>query len=575
MVDLIPLKLQINAALLALRVGRCSSMPKRSQNKSFDSSGNTLRQTIDLITQALFLIDSSDEILLANNAAQTMTGLPESELLGNPINTVLSLQQASHQSAKATLNSSALASFTTLTATVHAVKYSATFVPLSTLTYFADFKPRPANLVIVTPLSSPQLHDHTTTTIYIQFIGNLTMRITHDLSNSITSIVGNAELVREQLNDFLDSPTAELCASLRESGLPALCDVIRKSREMAQFIDTLREYAGQQPVNTHTSDLNNAINETLAMARSLLGRKIQIDFHPSIDLPPIHMDRFRIDQLLLSILLTCKNAMPTGGSIVIETAPATLDSEFVVKHRGARPGTYTLLTITDSSPGLDSEQLTRVFDVPASEIFDSAALSLQIVYSILKRFGGYISVESCAGTGTRFDLYFPSIPALPAISAIPQEHVPEDHVASPLRESLDSKPSLILVADDDSDVQQTIARCVSRVGYQTTFAADGETALALYKQLASEDNEPALLIADLGLPEIDGRTLSLKLQQQFPSSRILLTSGYKIETNSAGQTADGLFFIKKPFELSALINTIDRVLKQHEQQDPTSSRGST
>jgi two-component system cell cycle sensor histidine kinase/response regulator CckA len=534
-------------------------MPTRPRHKSFDSSENALLQAIDLITQAVFLIDPSDQILLANNAAQTMTGLPESALLGNSIDTILSLKQLSHHKAKIPPTSSTPANPLTLTATVHGLKYSATFVPLSTLTYFTNFKPRPAALVIVTPLSSPHIHDHTTTTIYVQFIGNLTMRITHDLSNSLTSIVCNAELVREQLNDFLDSPTAELCASLRETGLLALLDVIRKSREMAQFIDTLREYAGQQPVNRNTLDLNNAINETLPMVRSLLGRKIQIEFHPSEELPSIHIDRFRIDQLLLSILLTCKNAMPTGGSIIIETTRAILDSEFALTHRGARPGTYTLLSIKDSSPGLDSEQLTRVFDFPASEIFDSAALSLQIVYSILKRFGGYISVESCAGNGTRFDLYLPSLSATPSTSATRQEPGP---ISESHESSRPAHGSLILVADDDSDIQQTIARYVSRAGYQTTFAADGKTALDLYTRLAAEENEPALIIADLGLPEIDGRTLSLTVQKQFPSARILLTSGYKVDTNSAGKTADGFHFLPKPFEPHALISTIERLLKQ-------------
>lgn len=544
---------------MSLRVGRCSFMSTRPRHKSLHSSSNPLRQAIDLITQAVFLIDPSDQILLANNAAQTMTGLPESALLGNPIYTILSVQQPSHHQTKVPPTSSTPANPLTLTATVHALKYSATFVPLSNLTYFADFEPRPAALVIVTPLSSPHIHDHTTTTIYVQFIGNLTMRITHDLSNSLTSIVCNAELVREHLNDFLDSPTAELCASLRETGLPALHDVIRKSREMAQFIDTLREYAGQQPVNTNTLDLNNAINEILPMVRSLLGRKIQIEFHPSEELPSIHIDRFRIDQLLLSILLTCKNAMPTGGSIIIETTRAILHSEFALTHRGARPGTYTLLSIKDSSPGLDSEQLTRVFDFPASEIFDSAALSLQIVYSILKRFGGYISVENCPGNGTTFDIYLPSLSATASTSATRQEpaSISESHESSS-----PSHGSLILVADDDLDIQQTIARYVSRTGYQTTFAADGKTALDLYTRLAAEENEPALVIADLGLPEIDGRTLSLTLQEQFPSARILLTSGYKVDTNSAGKTADGFHFLPKPFEPNALISTIERLLKQ-------------
>jgi len=139
---------------------------------------------------------------------------------------------------------------------------------------------------------------------------------------------------------------------------------------------------------------------------------------------------------------------------------------------------------------------------------------------------------------------------------------------TPLNESSDSSSaahdSLILVADDDSDIQQAIARSVSRAGYQTTFAADGKTALDLFTRLTAEDKQPSLIIADVGLPEIDGRTLSLTLQKQFSSVRILLTSGSKIETNSAGKTADGFQFLPKPFEPDELISMIERLLNRQD-----------
>jgi len=538
-----------------------------TSNRTLDSpdKDKTLRSATDLITEALFLIDRSDRILLANNVAQTMIGLPESALFGNPIATILSLQ-LSQQGTKTNRIKLPTADLMTLPARVHALTYSATFVPLAGLAYFADFKPHPTALVIVTPTSSHQSHGHTNTTIYVQLIGNLTMRIAHDLSNSLTSIIGNAELLEEQLTDLLTSPTSERIASLKDNGLPELHDVIRKSREMALFINNLREYARQQPVNTHTLDLNNAINETLAVARTLLGPKIQIDFLPADELLRIHMDRFRIDQLLLSILLSCKNGMPSGGPITIETERATLDREFTETHRGARPGTYTRLSIiTDSSTGIDSEQVTRIFDFPEGQDFDLAGLGLPIVYSIVKRFGGYVTVESWPSKGTRFDIYIPFIPTMLSISPSPGQERALDPL--PLRDESAANNSLILVADDDSDIQKTIARYVSRAGYKTAFAGDGKTTLTLYKRLTTEGNQPALLIADLGLPEIDGRTLSITIQQQFRTARILLTSGYKIDTNpTTGKTREGFTFIQKPFEPNALLTTIERLLKQEDRE---------
>src|SRR5215213_6359905 len=148
-----------------------------TSNRTLDSpdKDKTLRSATDLITEALFLIDRSDRILLANNVAQTMIGLPESALFGNPIATILSLQ-LSQQGTKTNRIKLPTADLMTLPARVHALTYSATFVPLAGLAYFADFKPHPTALVIVTPTSSHQSHGHTNTTIYVQLIGNLTMR---------------------------------------------------------------------------------------------------------------------------------------------------------------------------------------------------------------------------------------------------------------------------------------------------------------------------------------------------------------------------------------------------------------
>ncbi len=542
-------------------------MAKRPHHNPFDLQPNptTLQSATDLITEALFLIDRSHRILLANNAAENMTSLPESALLGQPIETILSLE-VPNQRKKVDRIKLPTAQLLTLSARVHALAHSATFLPLVKLDYFAEFKPRPAALVIVTPIPSPQMHDHTNATIYLQILGQLVMRIAHDLSNSLTSVIGNAELLNDQLHDLLTSPTSERIASLQDDGLPELNDVIRKSREMAQFIDTLREYARQQPVNTHTLDLNTAINETLAIARSLLGSKIQIEFLPSDMLPRIYMDRLRIDQILLSILITCRNAMPSGGRIRIETERATLDEEFTNTRRGARTGTYTRLSITDTSAGMDSEQLHRIFDFPtASEPFDVTGLGLPIVYSIVKRFGGYIDVESWPGKGTRFDIYLPSIPPTTSTSSVAEKGMITPRLLP------HPQQSLILVAEDDSDIQRTIARSVSKAGYQITFTADGKTALALYRQLTVERNQPILLIADLGLPGIDGRTLSKIIQQEFRSARILLTSGYKIDLDDTGKTQDGFNFLQKPFEPNALITAIEKILSTQQNNRPNRS----
>lgn len=539
-------------------------MATKRRHETIESQlgSKTLRSAIDLLTEAIFLINRSARIVLANNAAQTMTGLPESLLLRKPIATILSLQlsQPLTHTKRVTLPPRDLV---TLPARLHSLPFSATFVPLSGLSNFSDFTPRPSAFVIVRSTPFRQIHDHTSTTIYVQTIGYLTMKLAHDLSNSLTSIIGNAELLAEQINDVLSSPTPDTVASLKDYGLPELNDVIRKSRELGHFINTLREYARQQPINTHALDLNDAISETLAIVRTLLGRTIQLDFFPTHELPQIQIDRYRIDQILFSLLLSCKKQMPTGGLITIETDRASLDREFTETHRGARQGTYIRLSIIDSSTGFDSEQLTRIFEFPQRQDFDYAGLGLSIVYSILKRFDGYVTVESSPGKGTRFNIYLPSVAPLLSIAPITEDERPPDLLTDDA--SIAANSALILVADDDSDIRKTIARYVSRTGYKTVFAADGKTAFDLYKRLTDEGTQPALLIADLGLPEIDGRTLSTTLQEQFSTARILLTSGYTTDVNpTTGTTPEGFTFLQKPFEPSVLLTTIERLLNRED-----------
>jgi len=542
-------------------------MQSRRKKKTSEAktTAHVLKSAADLFSEALFLIDRSHRIVLANNAAQKMTALPETLLITQQIETILSLETSKSKPGRIKLPNDSLLF---LPGKVHAVAYAVTFLPLHYIPYFAAFKPRPIALAIVTPEASPQLQDHTTATIFLQVLGQLTLRVAHDFSNSLTSIIGNAELIKEQITELLKPPVPEKVATLTESGLPEILDVIRKSREMAQFINTLQEYARQYPTSSQTLDLNTAINETITMARGLLGRKIQIDFLPSDGLPTVYMDRLRIDQILLSILVNSKNNMPSGGRITIETEEAVLNDDFVNAHPGSREGTYTRLSITDSSAGIDPEKLSHIFAFPKSaKSPDPAILGLSTVYSILKQFRGYIDVESWIGKGTRFDIYIPPTPSGPAHITIVDD---EEILYLPLKPFAPATPtqarpnsptnSLILVAEDDTEINKFIDRYLRKAGYQIIITGDGNNALTLYRELTSEGKQPALLIADLGLPGIDGRTLSTTIRQEFPTAPILLTSGYKIELGPNQKTEDGFDFLQKPFGPDSLLNTIERML---------------
>jgi CheY-like chemotaxis protein/nitrogen-specific signal transduction histidine kinase len=533
-----------------------------------------LKAAADIFSEALFLIDRSHRIILANNAAQKLTSLEESNLVGQQIESILLLEHPDTQIQITTIPLSTT-ELVILRAKIHAQLHSATFLPLHYIPYFKAFKPRPISLAIVTPHVSTETQDHTSSTIQTNILGQLVMRIAHDFSNSLTAIIGNAELIEEHISTLLHTlPTAnpESIATYLDQALPEIQDVVRTSREMAQFIQTLQEYAKQQPTTGHTLDLNTAIAETITMARSLLGRKIQIEFLPSDDLPQIYIDRLRIDQILLSILVHSKKTMSAGGHITIQTEPALIDNEFVTSHPGAREGNYTRLSLTDTSAGMDSETLKRIFDFPTSKRpSDPGRLELPTVYSVLKQFNGYIDVESWPGKGTRFDIYIPQTPTTnqTSITIVDDEEVLYLHLSREPNESASTAQnvlpngSLILLAEDDTAVRNYIERHLRKAGYEVMITNDGTSALELYRQLSNDDTQPALLITDLGLPGMDGRTLCSTIRETYPTAPVLLTSGYRIDLDgSTKKTPEGFDFLQKPFAPNILLTTIERILSK-------------
>lgn len=536
--------------------------PKEKRTTSPATIAGMIQKAADLFPQALFLLDRQHKIILANNAAQKLTGIDATNLTAQDIKLILALEDPRTETkvAKLKLPSNQLFS---LQAKLHAIPYSVTFLPLSYIPYFSAFKPRPFTLAILSPQTNNQVRESTSSTIYLELLGQLTMRIAHDFSNSLTSIMGNAELLEGQLTALQNTSDEKLFDTI-EQALPEIKDVIRKSNEMSQLIQTLQTYAKQPPSTAYVLDINTAIRETIAMARGLLGRKIQIEFLPSENLPQIYMDRLRIDRVLLSILINSRSKMPTGGRITIETDEAELDSQFVAQHAGSSEGHFTRLSITDSSKGIAPEELPHIFELPTNADSTITELSLPTVYSILKASRGYIHVANWHGKGTRFDIYIPQTPPTQS-STIEDDEVlflklqPEP-AAVQRQTPITPTNRLILLAEDNPEIQRSIQRAV-REHYEIIIANNGSDALELYKSLALKKQQPALLIADYGLPGIDGRTLCNSVRNQFAGAHVLLTSGYRIEFDQATkQTAEGIDFLPKPFTPAALLKRIASIL---------------
>jgi two-component system cell cycle sensor histidine kinase/response regulator CckA len=554
---------RLTMATLKRKIGKKQKRRERRNQKDL------LTTTVNLLSDGILLIDKKHKILFANKQALHLTGLQRPAIRGKQIEHAFTLEDPANKTKITQLTIPATEPLT-LNASTHGHDLSLKVINIHHAPGFSKLNNRAAAAIILTGATeraSTTAGQHALR--HHQFLGHLTIRIAHDFNNSLTSILGNAELVQETLETINNQENGNPDTAAARA-LVVNKDVMRKCLEMAAFIRKLQAYSQQEPQQKQTLDINTAIQEALSIARKLLGRKIDIEFLPAENLPLLHAERTQIDQILFILLDNSKERMPSDGRITIQTEPALLDYTYTSNHPGSRPGPHVLLTVTDTGNGIAPEGLSKPFDLFASTAQDhDSGLRLATVYAIVKQLGGYIDVESWIGKGTRFEIYFPLPTTITASKTAPAENETRRKTSRPgplarksRRKALQRLP-LILVAEDQEDIRRSMERYITKGGYRIELTSSGTQALNRFGQLTRNGDKPALVVADLGLPGIDGRTLCKKIRAAHPRTSLLLTSGHVIllDKTKTKTLDDDFNFIQKPFDATTLLQTIDRVLQ--------------
>lgn len=532
------------------------------------SHADLLRPLSDSLSDALLLLDSNNRIVFANESAPKLLGRSRRSLLGNVVTTVMQLEDPINSTPIKKLPSVRKSS-AKFQAVLEPHRYDATLTCIRHLPGFNQIK-NATKALILQPGSPSSANS---ANIQHQVIGQLAMRIAHDFNNSLTTIVGNAELIQEALELISETDNAP---SNINSILQMIHDVIRKCRETTTFIHKLQDYAQREPDTKEEIDLNASLQNILPIIQKLLGPKLKTEFLPGTELPQISIDESQLHQLLFIFVDDCKERVRTG-TISIQTKQATLDKNYANTHPGARPGTYLKVTITDNAPAIPAGSLPDNFELFSAQTVDGAAtgMRLAMIYAILKGLRGYIHVESIEHIGNKFEIYLPlarlpqqihSMSAPPSTSTTSSKKRnrpnPRARRAQMRRSQRMHTPKIILVADDQPDIQITLRRCLARAGYETQVASNGNEALSRFEQLSTDGKRPALVIADLGLPGIDGKTLVRKIRQHHKDIPALLTTGHVVPiSDDKTKTEDDQFdFLQKPFEPAFLINRIRELL---------------
>ena len=369
----------------------------------------------------------------------------------------------------------------------------------------------------------------------IEAIGKLAGGVAHDLNNLLFPILGYSEMMLE--DPSLDDVRREAIGAIMQAGFRAR-DLVRQ----------LLAFSRKQTLEYKPLDLNKAVADFEKLLRRTIREDIEIRILPAPDVPLVMADIGQVEQVLMNLAINAQDAMPDGGCLTIETAPAELDAQYAATHRDVKPGAYVRLAVSDTGCGMDAEISHRLFEPFFSTKGEKGTgLGLATVHGIVKQHGGHIWVYSEVGKGTTFKVY------LPLSEKANHEEKNDDKETAALHGTEN-----ILLVEDDEQARRLGMAMLERQGYSVLAAADGRIALEL---LEKHDGPLHLLLTDVILPGMNGRELAAKIVEKYPELKVLFMSGYTDNViGHHGVLEKGVNFIQKPFTINALAAKIREVL---------------
>jgi two-component system, cell cycle sensor histidine kinase and response regulator CckA len=370
----------------------------------------------------------------------------------------------------------------------------------------------------------------------MEAIGQLAGGIAHDFNNLLTAIIGYSDLSLMPLK--AGDPLRHYVGEIKKAGERA-----------AELTRQLLAFSRKQVLQPKVLDLNTVVADLEKMLQRLIGEDIKLRTVLDPELGNIKADPGQIEQVIMNLAVNARDAMPTGGKLTIETSNVYFDEEYSTLHIGVTPGAYIMLAVSDTGTGMDAATQARIFEpfFTTKEVGKGTGLGLSTVYGIVKQSGGNIWVYSEPGWGTTFKVY---------LTRVGEDAQRYKQNGAP--EKVFRGTETILLAEDEDVVRKLARQVLEMYGYRVLEANNGGGALLICERY----EEPIdLLITDVVMPEMSGRTLSDRLSQIRPEMRVLYMSGY---TDNAiihkGVLDEAANFIQKPFAPDVLARKIREVL---------------
>jgi PAS domain S-box-containing protein len=383
------------------------------------------------------------------------------------------------------------------------------------------------------------LEEQVRQTAKLDAVGRLASSVAHDFNNMLTAIIGYGNMLLREVEP--DQPRLRL----------GLSEIVRAGERSSALVRRLLAFSRNQMVTMQVVDLNAVIRDLERLLRSLLSEAIEI----VILLPPgtlaLRGDLSQIESILLNLAINARDAMPSGGRITITTERTELNGDGAAQRKLV-PGSYALLTFSDTGTGMPPEVKARLFEpfFTTKAPGQGTGLGLASAHDIISQMRGSIEVESTVGKGATFRLFFPLEHAQPA----PIEHDSQWNARKANQET-------ILLVEDDEAVRELAQNLLSVQNYRVIACASGPEALIEASKL---DRPIDLLLTDIILPQLSGFELAERLLRSRPDLKILYMTGYAdgSDHHILHQLKREQQLLRKPFSAETLSQRVRAMLKQ-------------
>jgi PAS domain S-box-containing protein len=491
------------------------------------------RSLIESNIDALMATDPAGIITDVNKQMEALTGCTRDELIGAPFKNYFTDPERAEAGIMRVLSGSKVTDYEL---TVRARDGKETVVSFNATTFHdRDRKLLGVFAAARDVTEHKELEERLRQSQKMDAIGRLAGGVAHDFNNLLTVINGYSDLLLGKLDT-------------RDPMREEITQILNAGKLAAKLTQQLLAFSRRQVLQPKVLDLNHLVLDVEKMLRRLVGEDIEIVTVLSPQAELVMADPGQMTQVLMNLAVNARDAMPSSGHLVIETAHLDLDQNSVKEHPEVEPGPYVQLTISDSGIGMDEATKSHIFEpfFTTKKSGQSTGLGLATVYGIVKQAGGSIWVYSEPGKGTTFKVYLPQV----------NEGIPIQE-SKPEIESLRGDET-ILVVEDQADIRKLAQQILEGYGYQVLTAANGGEALL---QAERHVGPIQLMLTDVVMPRMTGRELADRLKPLRPAMKVLYMSGYTDNVVVHRGIVDlGVAYLQKPFTPVGLAAKVREVL---------------